>query len=174
MIKGKRISLKPLREEDVPLYASMLADPDMMGEYITARMASETAVKKRFSETGLFDEEGGRLLIWLGERIIGTVVYFKEPAYYNGYEMGYILWDLESRRQGYTTEAVLLLADYLFKIRPINRLQLVITVGNEASARVAQKAGFTLEGVARGAIFINGRNQDVQIFSLLRSEWTPQ
>ena len=62
MIKGKRITLKPLREEDVPLYASMLADPDMMGEYITARMMSEIAVKKRFSETGLFDEDGGRLV----------------------------------------------------------------------------------------------------------------
>ena len=37
--------------------------------------------------------------------------------------------------------------------------------------RVAQKCGFTAEGLLRQSFFINGRFQDVGIFSLLRPEW---
>jgi RimJ/RimL family protein N-acetyltransferase len=37
--------------------------------------------------------------------------------------------------------------------------------------RVAQKCGFTEEGLLREAFFINGRYQDVRIMSLLRHEW---
>jgi RimJ/RimL family protein N-acetyltransferase len=68
------------------------------------------------------------------------------------------------------TEALSVLAQYLFAARKINRLQLAIMRPNTASKRVAEKCGFTFEGVARGAIFHHGANHDLDIYSLLRAE----
>jgi len=72
---------------------------------------------------------------------------------------------------------VQLLSDYLFATKKQNRIQLVIVPGNDASRRIAEKCGFTLEGTARGAFWNDGRSNDVQIYSLLREDrrpWHPQ
>lgn len=42
--------------------------------------------------------------------------------------------------------------------------------GNVASQRVAEKAGFTREGVARNAGFTNHGRVDLVVFSIIRSE----
>jgi RimJ/RimL family protein N-acetyltransferase len=40
-------------------------------------------------------------------------------------------------------------------------------VGNEASARVAHKVGFTFEGVRRGRLFLHGAARDARMFGLV-------
>lgn len=67
----------------------------------------------------------------------------------------------------HVTEAVQLLVDYLFATKQQHRIQLVIVPQNVASRRIAVKCGFVEEGVARGAFFNDGRNQDVLIYSLV-------
>lgn len=43
----------------------------------------------------------------------------------------------------------------------------------DRDARVAEKCGFTYEGVARGAFFNAGTNHDVAVYSLLRTDPRP-
>jgi [ribosomal protein S5]-alanine N-acetyltransferase len=74
--------------------------------------------------------------------------------------------------QGYTTEAVRLLVDYLFGAKKVNRISLVIVPENVPSRRIAERCGFQLEGT-RGAIFNGGRSVDVLIYSLLRDDPRP-
>ncbi len=52
----------------------------------------------------------------------------------------------------------------------MRRLQLTVVVGNPASKRVAEKCGFTSEGIARKAVFLGGAHRDLEWFSLLREE----
>ena len=66
-----------------------------------------------------------------------------------------------------------LLVDYLFATKKEHRIHLVIAVGNEASQRIADKCGFTLEGTVRGAFFNGGRNQDVLLYGLVRTDPRP-
>jgi RimJ/RimL family protein N-acetyltransferase len=68
------------------------------------------------------------------------------------------------------TEALALLSRYLFTARNMRRLQLTAVVGNLASKRVAEKCGFTSEGIVRKAVFLHGGNLDLEWFSLLREE----
>ena len=58
----------------------------------------------------------------------------------------------------------------MFETRNMRRLQLTVVVGNLASKRVAEKCGFTSEGIARKAVFLRGHNVDLEWFSLLREE----
>ena len=85
----------------------------------------------------------------------------------------YQLYDEAHAGQGYTTEAVQLLVDYLFSTKKKYRIHLVIVPGNLASRRIAEKCGFAYEGRVRGAFFNDGRNQDVDLFGLLRDDPRP-
>ena len=62
--------------------------------------------------------------------------------------------------------------DYLFGRKRVNRMQLNIHPGNVASKRVAQKCGFTFEGVMRGCWFHQGEYHDLEVWSLLRNDAT--
>jgi ribosomal-protein-serine acetyltransferase len=47
------------------------------------------------------------------------------------------------------------------------RLEIVAAVGNHASARVARKAGATLEGTLRARLFLHGVPHDALMFSIV-------
>jgi RimJ/RimL family protein N-acetyltransferase len=93
--------------------------------------------------------------------------------YWDAFELSYQLYDDRFAGRGFTTEAVQLLVDYLFASKKQHRIQLDIVPENSASRRIAEKCGFTLEGTARGAFFNTGRNEDLLIYSLLRSDPRP-
>ncbi|MBU8871323.1 MAG: GNAT family N-acetyltransferase [Gemmatimonadales bacterium] len=76
-----------------------------------------------------------------------------------------------STGRGIATRAVQQLADFAFSQTDLERLEIICAVSNEASQRVAQKAGAIREGVLRGRIFLHGRPHDAVMYSILRSEW---
>ena len=75
----------------------------------------------------------------------------------------------DSRGQGYGTEAQRLLADWLLDTTNYNRVEAETDVDNVAEARSLEKAGFTREGVLRGAQFRAG-GFHLAVYSRLRSD----
>ena len=78
-----------------------------------------------------------------------------------------------ARGQGVATAATRAAAGWAFGAVPgLERLQLRAAVENVASNRVAEKAGFTREGVLRAQRFNArlGRRVDFVMWSLLREE----
>ena len=102
--------------------------------------------------------------------IVGVVTHFKARTP-TMREIGYRLFDQTLAGRGYVTEACTLLIDYLFNVSQYHRIELMTAPENTASVRVAEKCGFTAEGTLRQSFFINGRFQDVTLYSLLRPEW---
>jgi RimJ/RimL family protein N-acetyltransferase len=83
-------------------------------------------------------------------------------------ETGYWIGPAD-RRHGYVTEALREVARYAFGLG-LYRLELLAATGNRASQRVAERAGFTREGVLRQARRVPGGRADMVIFSLLEGE----
>ncbi len=79
----------------------------------------------------------------------------------------------EARGRGYGTAAQRQLARYLFAHTQANRIQATTEVTNFAEQRALEKAGFTREGVLRGAGFQGGRWHDGLLYSVLRTEVDP-
>lgn len=106
-------------------------------------------------------------------RIVGTISYHR-VSYGPGERSG--AWmigiDLlpEGRGQGLGTDAQRLLADWLFETTPVNRVEASTDVDNVAETRALEKAGFTREGVNRGAQFRAGAYHDLVMFSRLRDD----
>ncbi|WP_175408479.1 GNAT family N-acetyltransferase [Streptomyces sp. TRM64462] len=76
----------------------------------------------------------------------------------------------EHRGNGYATEAVRTLALWAFTALGCARLEWRAQTGNTGSRLVAEKAGFTMEGVLRAGLEHRGTRRDCEIASLLPSD----
>lgn len=74
------------------------------------------------------------------------------------------------RGEGLAVEAVRAIARWLLDEQGFDRMVLRAAPGNSASMRVAEKAGFSREGVARNASFTNAGRVDLVVFSLVRTD----
>ncbi|HEX2883182.1 MAG TPA: GNAT family protein [Candidatus Limnocylindria bacterium] len=174
MLRGERIALRPMAEADLDLFWAAHVDIANRGAYFPLGVMSQARLRREFAETGLWEREAGTLLIVTPEgQLAGHIEFFKPVGYWDAFELSYQLYDGRFAGRGYATEAVQLLVDYLFATKKQHRIQLVIVPDNAASRRIAEKCGFLLEGTARGAFFNGGRNQDVVVYSLLRTDPRP-
>lgn len=84
------------------------------------------------------------------------------------FEIGY--WVRTScAGQGYITEAVAAIADFAIQELLANRLEIRCDSRNTQSARVAERAGFTLEGILRNdKLDVQGALRDTMIYSKVR------
>ncbi|KQY89133.1 MULTISPECIES: GNAT family N-acetyltransferase [Roseateles] len=173
MLRGQRIGLRHMTEDDLPWLKRMLGDPQVRGPFGGSRMTPPHQIDRRWQEHGFAGEDLERLLIChlLDGSVIGEVVHFSAARYTTAREIGWTLADVSMRGQGLTTEAAGLLVDYLFENWPVNRLSCGMSVHNHASRRVAEKCGFEHEGIQRGVVFVAGEYVDCHALSLLRSDW---
>jgi len=76
-----------------------------------------------------------------------------------------------ARGKGYATRALRLLAQWAFDENGIERLELRVDPRNEASIRLAERVGFTREGIERASRrATDGSRFDSVVFSLLPGE----
>ena len=76
----------------------------------------------------------------------------------------------EQRGRGYGSQAQRILAEYLFEVSAANRVEASTDITNVAEQRALEKAGYTREGVLRGAQFRQGEWHDLVVYAILRSD----
>jgi RimJ/RimL family protein N-acetyltransferase len=173
MLKGKKINLRLVRENDLERMYELWQDVEARGDFFPAMLTSEPAMRKRYAEGGYWSEDIKMMLIVDREKdcMHGMVACFKPVFYQDSMEFGYILHDIKARGKGYVTEAVELMTDYIFKFEKVYRVQLQIETPNGASRRVAEKAGFCHEGTLRQCLINRGHPVDMEMYGLTRSDW---
>lgn len=93
-----------------------------------------------------------------------------EPAH-RVIEVGNIVFTEALQRTRGATEAMYLLARYVFEVLGYRRYEWKCNALNEPSRRAALRLGFIFEGVFRQHMIVKGRNRDTAWFSMLDSEW---
>ena len=111
---------------------------------------------------------------WTGERAgfalridgeaLGFAAFVKLDLEQHEGEIGYVV-ARAARGRGAATRAVRLLTDWGFAGLGLQRIELRIDAQNEASERVAERAGYEKEGVLRNLAFKEGLRKDVSIWS---------
>ena len=129
------------------------------------------SVQKKFEQ----NESGEYFII---EKLTGDFcgivsMMHKNNIHYSYWEIGY--WQIKEKcGNGYMSEAVGYLEKFLFE-NDVNRIEIRNDTANAASANVAKRLGYHLDGVIRGAryseYFENWR--DTNVWSKLKSEYKP-
>ena len=94
---------------------------------------------------------------------LGTVIASRRHR--DNYEIAYLA-RAEGRGRGVMTRAVRLLCDRLLA-EGVGRLEIRTHPNNDASQRLAERAGFQREGLERRSIWLHGKRQDAIVWSLL-------
>ncbi len=171
MLEGPNIILRLFTDDDLEEFLKLENAYAEMGEFAPIDFRSPAAFRKHLSEAGGWDDKLGRMLITdKSNRILGHIMFMKEPSFQSGYEVGFVVFRREDRGKGYTTEALRIFSAYLFELKPIPRLQLGTHADNIAARRVAEKCGYKLEGTLRQMFFARGAYVDCVLYSLLRDE----
>lgn len=107
-----------------------------------------------------------------GKTYLGNIGVFDVDEKKRTAEIGYWL-KKSATRKGYMTEAVKLIENEFFKEDGLQRLQICCDVNNIASARVAKKCGYQLEGRLRKITYspVLKRHRDCFLFSKLKEDW---
>jgi ribosomal-protein-serine acetyltransferase len=82
-----------------------------------------------------------------------------------GYWLG-----MEFVGKGIITVACKRLCEYAFAELGFNRIEIKCGVGNDKSAAVPKRLGFTKEGVLKQAEWVNGKFIDLNLYSLLKED----
>ena len=157
MLEGRGVRLRTVRESDLDALYEAHCDIRNRGPYFPLGVHSEPDFRRDFAEHGFWQKSEGMLLITaLDGEVAGHIEFFRPVGYWDAFELSYQLYDDRHAGQGYVTEAVQLLVDYLFWAKKEHRIQLVIVPENAASRRIADKCGFTLEGDGPGRLLQPG------------------
>ena len=102
--------------------------------------------------------------------LVGTV-----GSHRTGPRSGWFEFDVtigaDHRRQGYATEAAVLLLRFMFAERRYHKCLAAIFAHNEASLALFRRLGFTEEGRLREHVFFVGRYHDLVMMGMLADEF---
>src|SRR5262245_4482652 len=102
-----------------------------------------------------------------GEIVGGGMLHHLDPER-SIVEIGYFVFP-PARRRGFATRIARMLAEHAFSLG-LERVCAYVNVGNVASERVLDRAGYTREGVVRSMPKPDGRRVDKTLYSLLPGE----
>jgi RimJ/RimL family protein N-acetyltransferase len=175
-IVAGRYQLRPPSPRDVPDMMAMARDEDIRLWNPLASGADEEKAQAWVERWADFD--GGKSALFCvyeatEGRLLGTVSLHKIDLEHSCGELGYRVapW---ARGRGIATVAVRTVTDWAFGFLGLTRTQLIHAAENPASCRVAEKAGYLLEGTTRSSYrYGDGKLHDEHIHGRLVTDPVP-
>ena len=164
--------LRPWRPADAPELFAVCQDPEI-ARWVTIPQPFTPADADAFIQNAMVmwrDGTGAPFAIVdaATDRLLGAVTRFGPE----GHQATFGLWLApDSRGRGVGTRALRLVSDWTFATTAAIRLDAFIMVGNEASNRMTERAGFQREGVLRAwDLHHDGVPVDCVVYSRIRGD----
>lgn len=147
VLRGERVVLRPLREDDRPRLREILAEPSVAIWWDTR--GPDVSLDELYAESQDAASGVTPFAIDLDGELIGTIEYYEksEPDYRHASID--LLVDTAHQNQGFGSEAIRTLAHYLFEVRGHHRLTIDPAVANERAVRAYGRVGFRPVGIMR-------------------------
>jgi RimJ/RimL family protein N-acetyltransferase len=171
VLTGERVTLRPVRPDDLPTLYAWRLDLDTWGATTASPPYPMTfELFRERAEKAALESDGAEFVVEVGGTVIGRGALFHFDPLSRYAEVG-ISFGPEHRGQGYGRETLRLLVDFGFRYRNLRRIWLETLATNEAAIRCYAAVGFVEEGRLREHAWIDGRYVDVLWMGLLRAEW---
>ena len=166
---GKKVRLRPIEPEDVPLLLRWINASAAL-EWLQRRLPLTRRQEQAWAARAATDPQMPTFIIQTlpgadigvlglqleaGRGIFGIAIH--EPQYW---------------ARGYGQDAVEVLVNAAFQVLPLQRIELLVLPENTRAIHCYEKVGFKREGLLRSYIYNRGKMQDMMIMSILHEEWS--
>jgi RimJ/RimL family protein N-acetyltransferase len=173
-VSTPRLHVRPLAADDAPAVVHVFADrqtqrwlpfPEDFSAFEALRWCTELAAERR--DSGLGDHYG--VIRREDNKLVGCLWTKRTDWGARVTEISYALMP-SARGFGIAAEATDAVAIALLLEHGFQRVELRVAPGNTASRRVAEKAGFTYEGLLRNAGYVHSGRVDLEVWSLVTAD----
>lgn len=176
-LREQEITLRPLRYRDRNKWLQVrMVNRDWLKQWeATSPFHSERDLPSYFEMVNFHNREGraGRAIslgMWFGSNLIGQITMGGiSYGALRGAHIGYWI-DQRYANKGITTNVVTHLTNYGFSVLKLHRIEIALRPENGASRRVAEKAGYVLEGSRPSYLHIDGAWRDHLVFVRFNSD----
>ncbi|MEV0141047.1 GNAT family N-acetyltransferase [Streptomyces globisporus] len=163
-ISTDRLVMRPFEMADIPAYIEMMNDEAVVAWMDGPNPYTQVDAERWVRRIAPAERTGGQGIAlavteFLTQRLVGSVRLLNTDWRTRSTEVRYITapW---ARGEGYATESVLAIAEWLFRDQGFERIELRTPADNTASQQVAQKLGCISEGVLRNARIARTRTEN--------------
>ncbi|MBM7838969.1 ribosomal-protein-serine acetyltransferase [Alkalihalobacillus xiaoxiensis] len=129
---------------------------------------TEGFIRSTMEQVGRND--GFQAGIWYKGKAAGVIGFHRVDWTNKATSIGYWLGEAFIGK-GLMTKASAPLLEHAFTAYDLERIELRASTQNKKSQLVAERLGFTKEGIARRAEWVDGQFHDHIVYSLLKEEW---
>lgn len=176
VLKGRHVTLEPLRPEHAEGLAAAIAPDDDVYRWYFLQPRTPAEMRAWIADRAS-DKPTGKTLAFVqrepkGGRIMGSTSLFDWNEKERAAEIGHTWLAAPFRRTGANTEAKLLLLTHGFETLGLARIQLVTDARNQRSRDAIGRIGATFEGILRNhRRGFDGQLRDSAYFSFVDREW---
>jgi RimJ/RimL family protein N-acetyltransferase len=164
------ISLRPVREEDLPFLFQLYTDPSRCHLWMLSRRVYDEREFREAWKSWVDGLMGAKFLVESGPRPVGLVMSYDHYLEHGFAKVGAILQE-DNVGHGGGVIATALLMDYLFRNLPLRKIYHEVYGFNPRVVGILGKLGFAEEGRLKGDRFWDGSYWDLHIFAAHREVW---
>jgi ribosomal-protein-serine acetyltransferase len=172
---GDNIELRLLDESSVaPMYVMIMANRAHLDPWLrwSARIQTPTDLRAYIDmyAAKYAANDGFHAGIWFHDMLVGgmAVRYLNHDSHKT--EIGYWL-GAQFTGKGLVTRACRAVINHLIMNEKMHRIEIQCVVDNMPSRAVAERLGFTMEGIMRDSEWVSTAYRDHCMYSLLAHEW---
>jgi RimJ/RimL family protein N-acetyltransferase len=171
-----RLLLRKFKRGDVREIFAYASDPQVT-LYTPWEHHRELKTTRKFLDTILAAYRQGHPAPWAivlreQDRLIGAIGMRNWTLEHARAEVGYVL-SREYWGKGFASEALKVVLAFGFSRMGLNRIEAKCVPENKGSIRVLEKSGMRREGLLRESEFSKGKFADLNIYSILRRDFSP-
>lgn len=169
-LETQRLTLQKMTVADSEEVFNNWTRSEVVAKYLTWAPHSSVEVTKEwltFQENS--DSIDWGIVLKETNQLIGNISVINDKPKIKTKTLGYVLGE-KFWNQGYMSEALTEVIDFLFETTDVNRIEAEHDIENPGSGRVMEKSGMTFEGILRKAGLNNQGIVDVAFYSILRSD----
>lgn len=172
-LKGKKTTLRPARESDIPYFIRWMNDPEVRIFVNRFFPLTEGEEKVWFDNLSKNTDKSVFLVIEVKGKPIGTMGVHNINWIDRVGTTGAIIGEKEYWDKGYGTDAKMVFLDYLFNTLNLRKIMSQVKAFNGRSVAYSLHCGYKVEGRLRKHLFTNGEYHDEVLLGLFREEWLP-
>jgi RimJ/RimL family protein N-acetyltransferase len=175
--RGAKVVLRPLSVDDAPIVVSWMNDPHTT-RYLNRKTPLTLEAERAWLEkvcanishsatdvvVAIETHEG----VHVGNTGLHNISWIHRVA-----ETGTVIGRAEYRGKGYATDAKMFLLDVAFNTLGLHKVTSTVIAPNTASLRYAEKCGYTVEGVFKKHVYVQGQFLDEVHLAVFREDWEP-